>query len=241
MKSNSPFMEALIHPLNVFMLVASVIGGLVSAWWLFPVGLLFWLIMFIAVTRDPALRIDHARLSRAPLAQRFQPYFDRIERSQISIFNSLSSASNRMRKTLHPIQSEIDSLIAETHKLCERMTSLENYRQVSQSQSDLQADLKQITAMIESTEDNTVRQEYIASRHALEERISKLDAVATQLDRVEAQLLSMASEMDSVVTEVIRLQAMGPQDAAKLVPEVVQKLRQESAELSDFQKEAIRI
>ncbi len=69
----------------------SVFAGLVSAWWLFPAGLLIWLIMVVTITRDPALRINHEMQSRTPLAQRFQVYFNRVERAQIGVFNSLSS------------------------------------------------------------------------------------------------------------------------------------------------------
>ena len=45
----SPFLTALLHPLNLAVLVLSVLAGLVAAWWLFPLGLLFWLVMVTAV------------------------------------------------------------------------------------------------------------------------------------------------------------------------------------------------
>ncbi|MBN1486152.1 MAG: hypothetical protein JW981_00840 [Anaerolineae bacterium] len=237
----SPFITALLHPLNLLMLVAAAIAGLISAWWLFPAGLVIWLVMVVLVARDPSLRINHEMQSRTGLAQRFQRYFDRIERSQVGVFNSLASAAGRTRKVLQPIHTEIDNLTKQVYALCERMTKLENYRMVTQSQSDLQTDLQQINAMIESTGDPVVRREYEESRRSLEDRLAKLQTVSTQLDRVEAQLLSLANEMDSVVTEVIRLQAMGPEAAASEAPALVNQLRQQSQQLDIFLKDAFKV
>lgn len=241
MNSRSPFLTALLHPLNLMMLGASAVAGTLAAWWLFPIGVVFWVIMVVVVMRDPSLRIDHEMQSRSPLAQRFQGYFDRIERSQVSVFNTLSSASGKMRKALQPVLDEINALTSEAHALCERMTTLENYRLVSQSQSDLQADLRQITTMVENTEDPHLKQEYMDSRRSLEDRLNRLDAVSTQLDRVEAHLLSLANEMDSIVTELIRIQAVGPQEAAPRALALTETLRQEAAELKAFQREAVRV
>jgi hypothetical protein len=47
--------------------------------------------------------------------------------------------------------------------------------------------------------------------------------------------------MDSIVTELIRIQAAGPQDAAQRAPALAQKLHQEAAELKTFQKEAVQV
>jgi division protein CdvB (Snf7/Vps24/ESCRT-III family) len=121
------------------------------------------------------------------------------------------------------------------------MTVLENYRVVSQSQADLEADLKQLDIKIETTEDALTKREYEDSRRSLQERIAKLQAVSTQLDRVEAQLVSLSNELDGIVTQMVRLQAMGPQDAAHYVPELVTKLREEATQLKEFEREAMRI
>ncbi|MBN1261723.1 MAG: hypothetical protein JXB35_13690 [Anaerolineae bacterium] len=237
----SPFLTALLHPFNVFMVVITVIAGLISAWWLFPIGVIFWIIMVFKVARDPSLRINHQMQSRAPLAQRFQRYFERIERSQIGIFNSLASAPPKTRRTLQPIQVEIDAMTSQVYALCQRMTTLENYRVVSQSQTNLESDIQRIEQQIESASDPVVRHEYTESRRALQERLEKLQAVSTQLDRVEAQLLSLANEMDTMVTEVIRLQAMGPDAAMQLVRPLTQKLRGQAAELKTFERETVQI
>jgi hypothetical protein len=57
---------------------------------------------------------------------------------------------------------------------------------------------------------------------------------------VEAQLLSLANEMDGVVTEIVRLQATGPESAQDFVPEIVKRLQQESEQLRAFERQAMR-
>jgi chromosome segregation ATPase len=218
----------------------AVFAGLLSAWWLFPVGMLLWLVMVIIVSRDRALRFNAQMQRREPLAQRFQRYFDRVERAQVSVFNALTASPAHMRRVLEPIQVEVDRLTQEAHALCRRMTSLENYRLVSQSQSDLSGDLEYLIERIEQTEDPALRQDYAASRQALEERMAKLKDVATQLDRVEAQILGVANEMDGVVTEIVRLQAAGPEDAGPYVMDIVHRLRQETEQLGAFEQQAAR-
>lgn len=237
----SPFLTGLVHPLNLLMLGLAVFAGLVAAWWLFPAGLFLWLMMVVAVSRDPSLRISHQMQQRAPLAQRFQRYFDRIERAQVGVFNSMASAPARTRRALQPVQSEIDALAMRTHALCQRMTVLENYCLVSQSQADLEADMREIGTKIGGTQDPVILREYEESRQTLEGRVDKLKAVSVQLDRVEAQLVSLANEMDGVLTEMIRLQAMGPKDAARHVPALVKHLRDQSAQLEQFARETVRI
>jgi chromosome segregation ATPase len=236
----SPILTALFHPLNILMAGLTLFAGLVSAWWLFPVGLLLWFIMVMVVARDPSLRMNHQMQSREPLAQRFQRYFDRIERAQLSVFNSLSSAPPATRRALQSVQNEMEALTRQAYALCKRMTSLENYRLVSQSQYDLEGDLGRLDEAVEGAEDALVRREYEESRRALEGRLEKLRAVSTQLDRVEAQLMSLSNELDGTVTEIIRLQAMGPEDAAAGAKPLVTRLREEGAQLREFEREAAR-
>ncbi len=235
-----PLLTALIHPLNLAMLVLTLFAALFSAWWLLPVGLLFWGLMVFNVARGRSLRLSHRMDRRAPLTQRFEAYYNRIERSQVSIFNTLSSAPSRIRKVMEPVQTEVEALTDEAYAICRRMTALENYRLVSESQPDLSGDLARINQVIESTDDPLVRREYEESREALQERLRKLELVSTQLERVEAQLLSLANELDGVVTEVVRYQAAGPERAAARVPELAAKLREEGEKLRAFEAEAIR-
>lgn len=238
MITRSPLLTGLMHPLNVLVLVTSVFAGLVSAWWLFPLGLLFWLIMVANVARDPSLRISHEMQRRKPLAQRFQKRFDRLERLQVSIFNSLASAPPTVQRALRPIQDEIKHVIDEAYALCRRMTTLENYRLVTQSESDLLEELNDLDDIIEASEDELTRQEYEESRRTLQRRAEKLEAVSNQLDRVEAQLISLTNEMEGIMTEAVRLQALGAHEVEPRVSALVAKLRDEASDLKAFERTA---
>lgn len=241
MSVRSPFLAGLIHPLNLLMLGLSVFAGLVSAWWLFPAGLLLWLVMVANVARNPSLRMSHRMQRRKPLAQRFQRRFERLERSQVSIFNSLATAPPRVQRVLQPVQDETERLVDEAHALCRRMTALENYRLVTESQPDLESELRELNEVIQSTDDAVTRREYEDSYRALQRRTDKLETVSTQLDRVEAQLLSLSNEMDGVMTEMVRLQAVEPDEASRHVEALVEKLRQETAELETFERQAVEV
>jgi hypothetical protein len=179
--------------------------------------------------------------NRAPLAQRFQRYFHRVQRAQVSVFNSLSSAPADTRRTLNPVQVETDSLAEQVYSLCRSMTTLENYRVVASSESQPEAELKRIDDVLATTDDPLIKKEYGESRYSLEQRISKRDEISRQLDRVEAQLVSLANAMDSTVAEVIRLQALGAEEAQNQVPALVDRLRQQSAELAAFGRGTVRL
>jgi hypothetical protein len=121
------------------------------------------------------------------------------------------------------------------------MTALENYRLVTESTSNLQSDLEQADDAIANAGDPLLRQEYEETRRVLLERVAKLRLVSNELDRVEAQLLGLANEMDSLVTEVIRIQAAGSGEAARKVPVLVEKVREQSLDLDEFEREAMDI
>jgi len=237
----SPLLTALLHPLNVAMLGLSVLAGLVAAWWLLPLGLLFWLIMVVRVSRDSSLRFTYRMQSRDPLAQRFQAYFDRIQLTQLSVFNNLAATFPGTRRVLQPIQDLVDTLVTQVYSLCQRVTALENYRMVTELGRDLQADLDRIDASLQRASDPVIRQEYASSRQSIQERLNKMRSVSVQLDRVEAQLLGLANELDGVMSEVIRLQAMSPQDAARHVPELQKRLQGQCDQIQAFEREVVQV
>ena len=236
----SPMVTALVHPLNLFMLAAAVVAGLISAWWMFPLGLFLWLVMVIVVSRDPALRLNVDKDRRDTLAQRFQEYFSRIERAQVSVFNSLSNAPAPVRRAMQPVQDELGRLVDRTYAFCQRMTNLDNYRMVAESQRNLDQDLKRVEEALSRTQDPIIRQEYEESKRALEARLGDRLALIRQLDRVEAQLLGLANETDRIVADVLRLQAVGGKEAERRASQLVRRLRQEQSELARFEQEALQ-
>jgi hypothetical protein len=236
----STYVAGFFHPLSLAMLCLCVAAGLVAAWWLFPIGLVLWAVMVVNVSRLPLLRMSHKLRSRAPLAQRFQRYYDRIQRAQVSVFNSLSAAPAATRRALLPVQAEMDALVEQVYLLCQNMSTLENYRVVSDSQSEAQAELARIEEVLAQTDDPLLQKEYGESRYSLEQRLSRRDEISRQLDRVEGQLLSLANETDGAVAEVMRLQAMGAEQAAGQVAALVGRIRQQSADLAAFRGDVVQ-
>jgi hypothetical protein len=128
--------------------------------------------------------------------------------------------------------------MVQVHALCQRMTTLENYRLVRESRSDLQTELQQIDDAIAQAGDSVVKKEYEGSRRVLLEQTAKLKLISTDLDRVEAQLLGLANQMDGLVIEVVRLQAVEPEEASQRAATLVEELRLQSDELKQSEQRA---
>jgi chromosome segregation ATPase len=237
----SPTLTALLNPLNLAMLAMAAAAGLCAAWWLFPIGLILWGVMVYSIASDPALRTAQVSESRAPLAQRFQLQFDRLERTQNSITNAIAGANRRVRTVLQPIQNEVDKLVEETHRLCLRMTALENYRVVQSANANLEGELFRVESQIAATADPTVKREYEETKAAIQKRMSAFRAISTQSDLVEAQLGSLNAEIDGVLADVVRLQSLGPDKAGSAVPAIVENLRQQTREVEAFEQKVAQL
>ena len=81
----SPYLVAFLNPFNLSMLGIALFALLFSAWWLFPLGILFWLIMVYNVASDPLLNMNYDMQQREPLAPRFQTHFDHLETPHFDI------------------------------------------------------------------------------------------------------------------------------------------------------------
>lgn len=234
----SPLLSALLNPLNLAILALAVASGLCVAWWLFPLGLVVWAIMFVLVYRDPVLQLNQIIQSRSPLAQRFQKSFDRIERGQISLSRNLASAKPTVRHSLQPLQEVVNQLTDQVYYLCVRMTSLQNYYLVTKTNRDFDGELFVQKVKIENATDEVARRDYEDSRKSLEEEANSFRRISTLLDRVDAQLTSISSTIDFVLSDMVRLQALRPEDIDKELPALLQTLQTQSEQLALFEKEA---
>jgi chromosome segregation ATPase len=230
-------LTAFTHPLHLTTLALATAAGLCAAWWLFPIGLILYVLMVVNFLRDPSMQTQEAMNARAPLASNLQPLFDRVERVQLKILHATDDADEQMKKVLRPIQAEADTLTDRAYKLCRRMTALENYRAISQTSTNLTADLALINEKIERATDPIVKRELEATRKSMQTRAEKMTQVSNQIQRVEAQLLSLANAMDTSLTEIMRLQAADPTEAQAAVPEMVKELKRHLAQLMAFEKE----
>ena len=236
-KKTSPWQIALTDKLNLAMLVLALATGACSAWWLGLVGILLYAVMVVMVARDPYLKISQTIESRAPLAQRYQKQFNKIERVQINIFNAINNAETDFRQVMHPIQTKTDDLVANAHNLCQRMTVLENHRRISESTTQIKTAISEIKFQLEAANDPLIKREYEESLEAAQTRLESLLDVERQLKRTDAQLSSLTSQLNRTLTEVIRIQALDPNQAKDQVPGVIQKLNQQMDELKLFSQE----
>lgn len=220
------------------MLALTAAAGLCSAWWLVPVGLLFWLIMVIAVARDPGLQMTFSRQSREPLAQRFQTRFDRLDRARISIFNSLQGVSPAFRRNILPIQDSLDELVEHAYQICLNMTALENNFSVQQlAASSFDEDIATMQKNIAAAANENEKKEFEEALRSLQTRKIQMKSVGTLLSRFEAQLTGTNNAVDGVMTGIASLKGRDAKQVAAKVPPFLQALQTEQAELKQFDAE----
>ena len=238
----SPLLIALLHPLNLAVLVWAGAAGLLAAWWLFPLGLAVWLVMVAVIANDPSLRLAydlHARTGT--LSARFQKLYDQVMRANDRIVKSLVSAGGRTRRALAPLRAEVETLTNQVYTACYKMNAPENYLKIANSSSDVEGERALLLLSLDGITDPVVRKEKEEALRAVEARAQKNKAIAAMLDRMEAQLTSVVSVLDVLLAEVVRLQTLGGAQAEKEVPKVLQQLREQSAQLKAFEDEAARV
>lgn len=236
----TPLQVSLRNPLNLAMLAVIVVAGLISAWWLVPVGLILWGIMVFNLARSPEMQINQKIQTRAPLAVRFQQPFDRIQRAQVRVFNALSNAPNAVRKALRPLQNEIDRVVEISYRLCLRMTSLENYRAVTGNQNDIENELRHIEDALKLLTDQVIREQYMDSQRSLRDKLDLVKTASRELERLDAYLLSLTAELDSVVAEVASAATLDSSYAREVATTLANRIRQQADELVGYEKEVIQ-
>ena len=233
----STFFYALFHPVNLAVLALAAAAGACAAWWLFPVGVIFWLMMMVITIRDPRLRMILLPKSREPLAQRFQNLFTRIEQARITVFNSLATAKTPVRRTLAPAQNKLDNLVNQAYQVFQQMSALENHRLINQMNTRSDSSLEQTEQKLASTTDPNVKRDLEETRQALEKRQAQLSSLSTVLDRADAQFASLATSVDGIVTRLISLQAVQPNQAKQDLPKLLEMIQTEIDELKKFDQE----
>ncbi len=237
MNNRPPLLTALLNPINLSMLALTVAAGLCSAWWLAPIGLVFWLVMVIVIARDPGVQITFTRQSREPLAQRFQTRFDRLDRARISIFNSLQGVSPAFRRAILPIQDTLDELTEHAYQLCLNMTALDNNFAVQQISSNFDKEIEEMQEKIRGAADATGKREYEETIKSLQTRKTQVKNISTLLSRFEAQLTGTNNSVDSVVTGIVSLKGRDAKQIEAKIPPLLQVLQTEQAELKQFDEE----
>jgi len=237
MTNRPPLLTALLNPLNLSMLALTVAAGLCSAWWLAPVGFVFWLVMVIAIARDPGVQINFTRESREPLAQRYQFRFDRLDRARVSVFNSLRGVSPSFRHAVEPIQSALDELVEHAYQLSLQLTALDNNYAIQRLSDNSDNDIAKMEKNLKETAAASSRREFEATLKSLKERKAQLKNTGVLLDRFEAQLTGTNNAVDGVVTAVVSLKGRSDKNIEEKIPPLLKIIATEQDELKQFDAE----
>jgi hypothetical protein len=220
------------------MLALTAAAGLCSAWWLAPVGFIFWLVMVFVIARDPGLKMTFTRQNRQPLAQRFQIRFDRLDRARFSIFNAMAqSSSPALQKTVEPVQTALDEMVEHAYQLGLRMTAMDNNFSVQNVTSNFDDEIAKMQKNINDTAVPAARKEYEATLQSLQTRQAQLKAVGGLLSRFEAQLTGTTSAVDGAVTTVVSFQGRDGKQVEGKIPALLETIRTEQNELKQFDDE----
>jgi len=237
MTNRPPLLTSILHPLNLAMDALTVGAGLCSAWWLAPLGFVFWLIMVAIVARDPGLQMTFTRESRQPLSQRFQDRFDRLDRARISIFNSLQGVDPSFRKVIEPVQTTLDELVQHAYQLSINLSAVDNNFSVQNLSNNFDDEIDKMQKNILSAADESAKKEYEQTLKSIQARKLQMKNIATLLSRFEAQLSGTNNAVDSVVTGIVGLKGRDAKQIEGKIPPLLKILQTEQTELTQFDTE----
>lgn len=217
------------------MLVSASLAGLLAAWWMFPVGLVLWVVMIIIIAREPTTLLNNSIERRPALTQRFELPFNRIVRIQVSIFNTLRTWPAEWQRALQPVQDALSELVDETYRLCERLTPLENYLAISSvSDAHLDQDIKDLNQKLGDAEDDKIRQEYSDSLASMNQRMERNRETRRVLERLDAELMSLVNELSTLQGDVVRLRTGSNRPQADRVASLTAAVEKMTTEVKGF-------
>jgi uncharacterized phage infection (PIP) family protein YhgE len=234
----SPFLTALFHPASLSMLALTAAASLCAAWWMAPIGLVFWLAVFFVAYRDPALRLSNTVAGRATLAYRFQSKFERVQRTQTSLFLSLGSAPAKAQRLLRPVQDSVNALVEQTYQVCLRFANVDNYITVARANKNIPGEIEALEHKLAASTDEHVRQEYEEALQTLREQADNLQRLTNLLERFETQLTTLTSTLEGVHADIVRLQTVGVQAIRAEIPDLQRRIDEQSKALIGFEQQA---
>jgi hypothetical protein len=223
---NSPWFDALLDPAGILLIIGSVISGLLAAWWMFPAGIFLWLIMVVKTLRDPSLRINNAIQNRSELSQRYQNDFNKLQKSQVSFFNTIQSSEPGIQRELMPINEAITQLLDVVYENCKRYSLLENHRLVSDTDQKLNLELNSIDARLATVNSDEERSRLETMRKSLRDKMAQQQNVNEQLDRYSEKLAVLQNQLDGFITDALQAQSTGEEELKQILPETRKKIAQ---------------
>lgn len=235
----APLVAGLTHPLNIVMLAMSVLAGLISAWWMFPLGLILWAFMVYNITRSPRLQFEHEERSREPLAARYRPLFGRYRKAERKIIEKLDTAPGKVRRELQPLRGATDELSDHAFLVLKRLSSFEEYFRVSESIPDMKKELRHIDDATPLLTNDRLKQEYSDKKAKLEKELARLEATSDYVDRTESEVTRLADELDRIVAEVINTTGRSPEEARDTVATLVTRINELTRQFEAYEREAV--
>ncbi len=233
----SSLLTALVQPASLVMLALSAASGLCAAWWMAPVGMAFWLVVLITGFRDPALRLSNTVANRTTLAYRFQSKFERVEKTQTSLFMTLQLAPAGVQRAMKPVQSAVDGLVEQTYQVCQKFANVDNYITLTRENKDLDKQVSELENKLANTVvDERTRGEYEEALQTLKTQQQNLAEMSSLLERFETQLTTLTSTLETIQADAIRLQTVDPKFSHDEVPDMLHRINVQSSELTSFTK-----
>jgi hypothetical protein len=231
------YRAALRQPLNIAMLVAALLAGVIAAWWMFPIGLALWGFMVWGVATHPVTQLESTQAERPVAVPRFQSSLDRIENSQRQVLNAIGATKNPIRQALTPLQTEVNGLVDKCHVVAQRAIPLETQRQArAKMDSSLESEIATLDQQLVQFTDDGIKKVLEKSRASLQVQLNSRNALTAQLDRVDSQLNGVAAVLANMATEIARLQKLDGSAAATHVGELTADARQQSTALDELAK-----
>jgi chromosome segregation ATPase len=228
------------QPLNIAMLVASLLAGVIAAWWMFPIGLALWGFMVWGVATHPVTQLESTQPERPTAVPRFQSSLDRIEDSQRQVLNAIGATKNPIRQALTPLQTEVNGLVDKCHAVAQRAIPLETQRQSrAKMDSSLESEIATLDQQLAQFTDDGIKKVLEKSRASLQVQLEERNALTAQLDHVDSQLIGVATVLASTTTEIARLPKLDGNAAATRIGELTTDVRRQSTALDELRKTSI--
>ncbi len=222
---NSPWFDAFFDPAGVLLLLSSVVSGLVAAWWLFPAGIVLWVILVIKILRDPSLQINAAIENRSELTQRFQNQFNQLQKSQVTFFNTIQSSEDEVQRNLLPINSAITRLLDQVYENCRRYSLLENHRLVSTVNQNLDQQLSDFENRLQGVTNPQERARLEQMKKTLDDKKIQQQSVLNQLDQYSEKLSMIKIQLDGLITEALQAQSTDEVTIKNAIPDIRKRIQ----------------
>lgn len=231
----SPYLAALVRPLNLLVLLAAIASGATVGIWLLPLGLIAYGLAVWLAGRDPLAARQAQRPKPAKLSSvTFRTIVEEIDRSQRSVGDAVSQAEGPLARVLGSVLTQTEELVDQVHLLASKGQLIEQYLGAN-SPAQLQNQIDNLDIQLSSTSDAYTVQQLQDTRRALVDRQNNARALETYIGRIMAQLTNIDANLDNVLSEVIRLRTADAVSADSTSNEVAQRLSDLNADMTAFQ------